>query len=70
MKLQNLNLDISSEASVHLWKGLDSDVVEYQEPLQVVTEGRVKKLKSFFMEGEEADNLGVEQLKKVIFEWF
>lgn len=30
----------------------------------------MKKLKSFFMEGEEADNLGVEQLKKVIFEWF
>lgn len=24
----------------------------------------------FFMEGEEADNLGIEQLKKVIFELF
>ncbi|KAJ8635738.1 hypothetical protein MRB53_010005 [Persea americana] len=31
MKLRNLKLDIPSEASMHPWNGLDSDVVEYQE---------------------------------------
>ncbi|KAJ8644807.1 hypothetical protein MRB53_006555 [Persea americana] len=46
MKLRNLNLDIPSEASMHSWKGLDSDVVEYQEPSHVVTKGHAKILKS------------------------
>ncbi|KAJ8620234.1 hypothetical protein MRB53_028763 [Persea americana] len=46
MKLRNLNLDVPSEASMHPWKGLDSDVIKYQESSHVVTKGRVKRLKS------------------------
>ena len=31
---------------MHPWKGLNSDVIEYQEPSHIVTKGRAKRLKS------------------------
>ena len=57
-KLRNINLDIPSEANMHPWNGLDSDVVEYQEPSShVVMKGRAKRLSSY---------VGMEASKYVI----